>query len=294
MERMEEKMKGTAEENLLSKLFSGNVRTYISCINVDYESRRVEPFWDIQLNVSGNKDIESSFRDYIQVEIMNGENQYFASEEYKLQDAKKGVIFESFPDVLHLQLKRFQYDIEHDIMMKINDRYEFPESFDAAPYLSEDADKSESYVYQLHGVLVHSGDLNAGHYYAFIKPTTDGWFYKYDDDRVTKATIREVLEDNYGGEYLQPNGERWPTKGKPLIRQNSAYMLVYIRQTRVGQVLLPVSREDTPPHLRKSRSKKRCVRELTSVQKRNLTRKPQSERHVERSEKNPTCTSLYE
>lgn len=283
-------MKGTAEENFLSKLFSGNVRTYISCINVDYESRRVEPFWDIQLNVSGNKDIESSFRDYIQVEVMDGENQYFASDEYKLQDAKKGVIFESFPDVLHLQLKRFQYDIERDIMMKINDRYEFPETFDAAPYLSEDADKPESYVYQLHGVLVHSGDLNAGHYYAFIKPTADGWFYKYDDDRVTKATTREVLEENYGGEYLQPNGERWTAKGKPIMRHNSAYMLVYIRQTRVGQVLLPVSQEDTPPHLRKSRSKIRCTCKLTRLQKGNSRKKPRSERHGERSEKSPTCT----
>ena len=249
---MEEKMKGTEAENVLSKLFNGMIRTYISCINVDYESRQSEPFGDVQLNVTGNKDIESSFRDYIAVEIMNGENQYFASDEYKLQDAKKGVIFESFPDVLNLQLKRFQYDIEHDAMMKINDRYEFPDTFDAAPYLAEEADKSESYVYQLHGVLVHSGDLNAGHYYAFIKPTKDGWFYKYDDDRVTKATMREVLEDNYGGEYLQPNGERWTTKSKPLMRQNSAYMLVYIRQTRVDQVLLPVSQEDTPPHLRKS------------------------------------------
>ena len=251
MERMEEKMKGTEAENLLPKMFSGNQRTYVSCINVDYESRRTEPFWDVQLNVSGNKDIASSFKDYIQVEIMNGENQYFAGDEFKLQDAEKGVIFESFPDVLNLQLKRFQYDIEHDAMMKINDRYEFPETFDAAPYLAPEADKSESYIYQLHGVLVHSGDLNAGHYYAYIKPTKDGWFYKYDDDRVTKATMREVLEENYGGEYLQPNGERFITKNKPLMRQNSAYMLVYIRESRVDQVLLPVSQEDTPPHLRR-------------------------------------------
>ena len=33
-------------------------------------------------------------------------------------------------------------------MMKVNARYEFPEVFDAAPFLSEDADKSEPWVYQ--------------------------------------------------------------------------------------------------------------------------------------------------
>lgn len=249
MERMEEKMKGTEAENVLAKLFCGKVRTYISCINVDYESRRVEDYWDIQLNVVSNKDLAASFQDYIQVEIMHGENQYMAGDTYKLQDAKKGVIFETFPDVLHLQLKRFQYDIERDAMMKINDRYEFPETFDAAPYLSEDADKSESYVYQLHGVLVHSGDLNAGHYYAFIKPTKDGWFYRYDDDRVTKATMREVLEDNFGGVFPTLNHLPPKARSKPVMRQNSAYMLVYIRQSRVHDVLLPVTEHDVPSHL---------------------------------------------
>lgn len=253
MERMEEKMKGTKAENVLPELFSGKIKTYISCINVDYESKRIEDFWDIQLNVSGNKNLLESFQDYIQVEKMDGENQYFAGDEHKLQDANKGVIFNSFPDVLHLQLKRFEYDIQRDMMMKINDRYEFPDVFDAAPYLVEDADRSEPWIYQLHGVLVHSGDLNAGHYYAFIKPSKDGWFYKYDDDKVTKATSREVLEENYGGEYRASNGYlRAPLQKKtPIMRQNSAYMLVYIRQTRLDKVLCPVTKEDTPAHLRK-------------------------------------------
>jgi len=251
MERMEEKMKGTKAENVLPEMFCGKVKTYISCINVDYESSRIEDFWDIQLNVSGNRTLQDSFKDYIQVEKLEGENQYFAGDDYKLQDANKGVIFTSFPDVLHLQLKRFEYDIQRDMMMKINDRYEFPEVFDAAPYLSTDADKSEPWTYQLHGVLVHSGDLNAGHYYAFLKPEKEGWFYKYDDDKVTKATMREVLEENYGGEYHTANGNpRAPTQKKaPIIRQNSAYMLVYIRQTKVEKILCPVTDDDAPLHL---------------------------------------------
>lgn len=36
-----------------------------------------------------------------------------------LQDAKKGVIFETFPPVLHLQLKRFEYDMTKDSMVKV-------------------------------------------------------------------------------------------------------------------------------------------------------------------------------
>jgi ubiquitin carboxyl-terminal hydrolase 7 len=253
MERLEEKMKGTPAEKALPDLFVGKTKTYISCINVDYESSRVEDFWDIQLNVRGNKTLDDSFRDYIQVETLEGENKYDAGSPYGLQDAKKGEIFESFPPVLHLHLKRFEYDIHRDAMMKINDRHAFPMEFDASPYLSKDADKSESWVYQLHGVLVHSGDLNAGHYFAFLKPTKDGYWYRFDDDRVTRATDKEVLEENYGGEYELPNGTvgvRQPyTRGLSTKRSTNAYMLVYIRKSRSDDVLFPITTEDVPPHI---------------------------------------------
>lgn len=49
---------------------------------------------------------------------MDGENKYMA-EGYGLQDALKGVSFESFPPVLHLQLKRFEYDMQRDTMIKV-------------------------------------------------------------------------------------------------------------------------------------------------------------------------------
>jgi ubiquitin carboxyl-terminal hydrolase 7 len=252
MDKLDERMKGTEAEGALTRMFVGKMKTYISCINVAYESSRIEDFWDIQLNVSGNKNLDDSFKDYVQVETMDGDNKYFA-EGFGLQDAKKGVIFESFPPVLHLQLKRFEYDFQRDAMMKVNDRYEFPEIWDAAPYLSEGADRSESWIYHLHGVLVHSGDLNAGHYYAFLKPTKDGHYYKFDDDRVTRATLREALEENFGGDYAQANGntgQRNPyTRAWSSKRSMSAYMLVYIRETKLDEVLIDSKAVEPPKHL---------------------------------------------
>jgi ubiquitin carboxyl-terminal hydrolase 7 len=264
MDKLDERMKGTEAEGALTRMFVGKMKTYISCINVDYESSRVEDFWDIQLNVSGNKNLDDSFKDYVQVETMDGENKYFA-EGFGLQDAKKGVIFESFPPVLHLQLKRFEYDFTRDAMMKVNDRYEFPEVWDAAPYLSDGADRSESWIYHLHGVLVHSGDLNAGHYYAFLKPTKDGHYYKFDDDRVTRATLREALEENFGGDYAQANGntgQRNPyTRAWSAKRSMSAYMLVYIRETRLDQVLIDSKAVEPPKHLAERLAEERALME---------------------------------
>lgn len=262
MERLEERMKGTEAENALAKMFVGKMKTYISCINIEFESSRMEEFWDLQLNVNGLKGLEESFKDYIAQETMDGENQYQA-EGYGLQDAKKGVIFESFPAVLHLQLKRFEFDFAREINVKINDRFEFPEILDLSPYLSEDADKSEPYIYHLHGVLVHSGDISAGHYYAFLKPHKNGEFFKFDDDRVTRATKKEAIDDNFGGEYSNlPNGHgqrnpytrQWSTK-----RSMNAYMLVYIRESRLDEILLSDEQVEPPPHLARKIAEERAV-----------------------------------
>jgi hypothetical protein len=40
-------------------------KSYVKCKAIDYESRRVEGFYDIQLNIKGKKDICESFKDYI-------------------------------------------------------------------------------------------------------------------------------------------------------------------------------------------------------------------------------------
>jgi len=198
------------------------------------------------------------------VETLEGENRYNA-EGFGLQDAKKGVIFEEFPPVLHLQLKRFEYDMHRDQNVKINDRHEFPLEIDLEPYLDAKADRSESHLYKLHGVLVHSGDVHGGHYFVLIKPQADGRWLRFDDDRVVPVTDREVLEDNFGGEgplapanggynvvppaaNVQP-GVKPPVKGA-MKRFTNAYMLVYVRATRVGEVLKAITTEDVPEHLR--------------------------------------------
>jgi ubiquitin carboxyl-terminal hydrolase 7 len=44
-DNLEEKMKGTLSEGIVEKLFRGKIYNYIKCINVAYESSRVETFY---------------------------------------------------------------------------------------------------------------------------------------------------------------------------------------------------------------------------------------------------------
>ncbi|TFY70399.1 hypothetical protein EVG20_g2597 [Dentipellis fragilis] len=250
-DKLESKMKGTVAEGAIAKLFVGKMKSYIKCVNVDFESSRIEEFNDIQLNVKGMKNLLDSFRDYVAVETLDGENKYQA-EGYGLQDAKKGIIFQSFPPVLHLQLKRFEYDVQRDAMVKINDRHEFPFEIDLGEFLDETADRSKPWVYKLHGVLVHSGDLHGGHYFALIKPDPQTRWLKFDDDRVTPVTDKEVLEENYGGEPLNSHPQNLQrNQVRSMKRFTNAYMLVYIRESLMDEVLPPFKEEDTPAHLKR-------------------------------------------
>ncbi|XP_058189954.1 ubiquitin C-terminal hydrolase 12-like isoform X4 [Rhododendron vialii] len=253
-EKLEDKMKGTVVEGTIQQLFEGHHMNYIECINVDYKSTRKESFYDLQLDVKGCRDVYASFDKYVEVERLEGDNKYHA-EHHGLQDAKKGVLFIDFPPVLQLQLKRFEYDFMRDTMVKINDRYEFPLQLDLdredGKYLSPDANRNVRNLYTLHSVLVHSGGVHGGHYYAFIRPTlTDQW-YKFDDERVTKEDIKRALEEQYGGEeelpQTNPGFNNTPFK---FTKYSNAYMLVYIRESDKDKIVCNVDEKDIAEHLR--------------------------------------------
>ena len=162
-------MKGTPSEGTYSKLFLGKMQSFIECMHVDYKSTKTESFTDLQLNVKGCKNILQSFDNYIEVELMLDNDKYDA-ETFGKQDAKKGVIFEEFPPVLQLQLKRFEYDTEAKTMIKLNHQYEFFQDIDLSKYTKN---HEQDNMYSLFSVLVHKGNAMTGHYYSYISPKLD-------------------------------------------------------------------------------------------------------------------------
>lgn len=252
-DRLEEKMKGTRVEGTINKLFEGHFTNYIECIHIDYTSVRREAFQDLQLVVKGCGNIYDSFDEYCQVEVLEGENQYEA-EGHGKQDAKRGVLFESLPPVLNIQLRRFEFDFERMMMIKVNDKHEFYEEIDLdrkdedgnPRYLSSTADKTVSNKYKLLAVLVHSGGIHGGHYYAFIRPDGQSWL-KFDDETVTKATKEQALDDNWGG---TPEVVQGTFGNQPRVRFSNAYMLVYVRESEWDSIMCEVTEDDISEHIR--------------------------------------------
>lgn len=118
LDKLEECMrgKGPAVDGVVKSLFAGKIKSYIRCVDIDFESAREEEFYDIQLDVKGCKDVYDSFKKYSEKEMLDGENQYDAGEDADgrprgKQDAEKGVVFIELPPVLTIHLKRFEFDM---------------------------------------------------------------------------------------------------------------------------------------------------------------------------------------
>ena len=238
-DKLEEKLKGTSQDGAIQKLFQGTIENYIECIDVEYKSTRDEAFYDIPVNVRGLTNeplisLENSLKEFVATETLEGDNAYDAGEKYGKQKAIKGMRFKSLPPVLSFQLKRFSFDYEKLDNVKLHDRFEFGTNL-----------VIENTNYLLHTVLVHSGDVNSGHYYAFVRPHAhENQWYRFDDEQVSKCSEYAAVNDNFGGEDVYPYNYLLGTSGgaasKPSTRRqriHSAYMLIYIRESDVGVIL---------------------------------------------------------
>nr|XP_054324283.1 ubiquitin carboxyl-terminal hydrolase 25 isoform X4 [Pongo pygmaeus] len=93
------------------------------------------------------------------------------------------------------------------------------------------SDKSMIQVpYRLHAVLVHEGQANAGHYWAYIFDHRESRWMKYNDIAVTKSSWEELVRDSFGG-----------------YRNASAYCLMYINDK--AQFLIQAQAAGDPEYL---------------------------------------------
>lgn len=238
-----------ADESLESKdfvatLFQGRTANVIRCLDVPYVSEMRECFFDISLTVSGLKGVLEAFAAYTQVEMMDGDNCVRADGYEELQRAEKGAQFISLPPVLQLHLKRFDYDFSRDppVQVKINDYFEYGDEIDLSSFVkgADSTPGGGDDVYVLHTVLVHIGDVDTGHYCAFIRPDGPGgaWL-KFDDETVTCVSAADALDANYGF-----GGPHQPPLPPPVELTES---LAGLSPSPLPPVPSPLSRQSSSP-----------------------------------------------
>jgi ubiquitin carboxyl-terminal hydrolase 2/21 len=158
-----------------------------------------EPFFIINLPIPTNNkspNLLDCFDLYVESEIMDGDNCIRLEETNEKVSGKKSLSFWCFPDILVIDIKRF--NTISTINNKMNNikknqiMVDFPlKNLDLSKYVMG-YDKT-SYVYDLYGVCNHSGSVLGGHYTSFVKNANDKW-YHYNDTNVTEVTLEEQIK----------------------------------------------------------------------------------------------------
>lgn len=140
---LEQNWKETDQANLINHLYQGKLKDYVKCLECSYESARIDAYLDIPLVIrpfgasQAYGSVEEALTAFVQPEILVGSNQYFCEKCGKKCDAHKGLKFVTFPYLLTLQLKRFDFDYNTMHRIKLNDRMTFPEMLNIDHMISE-------------------------------------------------------------------------------------------------------------------------------------------------------------
>lgn len=149
-------------------------------------SVRTEPFFMVDLPIPPNNKSPSlidCFDYYVDGEIIEN---YKDEETNEIVDIKKSLSFWSFPNILVIDLKRFNNRSQKN-QIHVN----FPlDNLDLSKYVI--GYKNQEFKYQLYGVCNHSGSTMGGHYTCYVKNANEKW-YHFNDTSVSEIGINESV-----------------------------------------------------------------------------------------------------
>ncbi|KAK9289140.1 hypothetical protein L1049_017613 [Liquidambar formosana] len=172
---------------IVQDLFRGSVSHVTTCSKCGKDSEassNMEDFYELELNVKGLKSLDESLDDYLSVEELCGDNQYFCESCMTRVDATRSIKLRTLPAVLNFQLKRCVFLPKTTTKKKITSAFCFPGELDMGQRLSEPS--QSRFIYDLSAVLIHKGAaVNSGHYIAHIKDENTGQWWEFDDEHVS-------------------------------------------------------------------------------------------------------------
>ncbi|XP_073886570.1 ubiquitin carboxyl-terminal hydrolase 9Y isoform X18 [Macaca fascicularis] len=233
VDSLDEALKALGHPAILSKVLGGSFADQKICQGCPHRYECEESFTTLNVDIRNHQNLLDSLEQYIKGDLLEGANAYRCEKCDKKVDTVKRLLIKKLPQVLAIQLKRFDYDWERECAIKFNDYFEFPRELDMGPYtvtgvaklerdninsenqLIEQKEQSENETtggtkYRLIGVLVHSGQASGGHYYSYIiqrngKDDEKDHWYKFDDGDVSECKMdddEEMKNQCFGGEYM--------------------------------------------------------------------------------------------
>jgi len=260
-DKLEQELKNTKQEKLIKDTFKLTIANEIICKDCPHRSETLEENLSLILSVKNKRTVYESLNAYVQSDILEGDNAYYCERCDRKVTAFKRQNVKTLPNTLIIVLKRFEFNYETMMRLKVNDYCEFPQELDLEEFtqegqtikelntalelgqisfedLNDDQKKmlkrkvpSYYYTYKLKGIIVHYGHTDAGHYYSYIldRSNDKNWF-EFNDSTVRTFNPKDIPEESFGGEE-----EVDPELNEAVKREKlkNAYLLIYERVVKL-------------------------------------------------------------
>jgi ubiquitin C-terminal hydrolase len=132
-------------------------------------------------------DIRTCFRNFVKIEKLEEDNEWFCSKCKKHQRADKKLEIYRSPHILIIHLKRFRN------RSKIDNVVEFPiNGLDISNYVIC-KDEGLPLTYDLFAIANHYGGLGGGHYVSYAKNPIDNNWYCFNDSSVSRLNEEQLI-----------------------------------------------------------------------------------------------------
>ncbi|CAB1332019.1 unnamed protein product [Coregonus sp. 'balchen'] len=269
VDQLDEHLKKIGREQIFKNTFQGIFSDQKICKDCPHRYEREETFMALNLGVTSCQSLEISLDQFVRGEVLEGTNAYYCEKCKEKRTTVKRTCIKSLPSVLCIHLMRFGFDWESGRSIKYDEQIRFPWVLNMEPYTVSGMARQDggaeggdgrgevggsprkkvtiSENYELVGVVVHSGQAHAGHYYSFIKDrrgSARGRWYKFNDNVVEEFDMNdETLEyECFGGEY-QP--KRISDQNSPVLPKKSRVSVM--RQEAEDLTLSAPSSPDVSP-----------------------------------------------
>ncbi|KAL5736725.1 hypothetical protein ACOSP7_031179 [Xanthoceras sorbifolium] len=176
--------------SVVKEIFGGALQSQVKCLSCGAESNKVDEIMDISLDIVHSGSVKEAMHKFFQPEVLDGNNKYKCDNCKKLVPARKQMSILQAPNILVIQLKRF----EGIFGGKIDKAIAFEEVLVLSSFMCKSSQDPQP-EYNLFGTIVHSGfSPDSGHYYAYIKDAMCRW-YCCNDSYVSLSTLQEVLSE---------------------------------------------------------------------------------------------------
>lgn len=214
---MHQHLGGSNEKNcpcIVHMTFGATLRSEVRCMACSNVSKSFDPCLDLSLEIpeaSRNGNVSCSLDDCLRgftlPEVLGEEDRLKCSQCGSYQKAYKQMSIENPPQVICIQIKRFQRTMGARKMVssKVETHVTFGLELDVAPYLSAVV-KNEpqharngmlKYTYDLFSVVNHQGTMDNGHYTGYVLqsvPNGQPVWIKCDDATLTSVSVQDVLQ----------------------------------------------------------------------------------------------------